>query len=70
MAGAREEDGACRGFRALDTLRVIVRHLGSQAGHAARLLRRIEQPAGGGYAHGRAVAAAAVGLWILCPQPV
>ena len=46
-----------------------MRDLSRQSGLFPRLFERIEQPACRSNAHGRAVAAAAVGLWLFLPEP-
>ena len=68
-AGPGEIDRACRRLRALDPLRVIVRHLGGQHGRMARPVQRIVKPAGRRHAHGRTVAVAAVGRAVAGAEP-
>ena len=58
----------CR-LRAFDALRVIVGYFGRQTGDSPGLTEGLIQPACGRYPHGRSVSIAAIGLWILCPEP-
>lgn len=66
-----QEDAEGRGLCPLDAFRMVVRAGGGEAGRFQGLFFRAERPSHGTYAHGRAVAATAVGdeLPRLLPLP-
>lgn len=56
-----QEDAESRGLCSLDAFRMVVRAGGGEAGRFQSLFFRAERPSHRSYAHGRAVAATAVG---------
>lgn len=68
-----QEDAEGRGLCSLDAFRMVVRAGSGEAGCFQGLFLRAERPSHGPYAHGRAVAAAAVGDELSCllslPEP-